>query len=181
MNAMRRSSTVLLVMGVLALLFGIAALVWPISTAIALVVLWGAYALVDGVSAIAMAFRTEGASAKAFLVVVGVIGILAGLIAMFRPISSAVTLAWILGIWLIVRGILELVAAFADIPNRARWLLILGGLLWLVAGILFVANPGAGVLTISTWVGILALIWGGLLVAAGWDRRSVERADTAAA
>lgn len=173
----QRSATFLLVSGGLAILFGIVATVWPIGTALTLVIVWGCYALVDGIAALVAAFRPEGRRSRVLLLLSGIVGVLAGLIAVFRPISSALALAWVLGIWLVVRGVIEIVAALGHDHPRPRWLMILGGVLWIIAGILFVANPGAGALTISLWLGILAIVWGVLLVGAGLAVRSRGPAD----
>ena len=110
----------------------------------------------------------------------GILGVLAGIVCVFRPFSSAVALAWVLGIWLIVRGIVEIAAAFAHVHPRPRWLMVLGGVLWIVAGLLFVANPGESALTVSLWLGILAIFSGALLIGAGFAvraRRGSEPVD----
>ncbi len=72
-----------------------------------------------------------------------------------------------LGIWLMVRGISEFASAFAETITQPRWLLILGGVLWFLAGVLFVANPGAVALAIALWIGALAIVWGLLTIGAG--------------
>lgn len=174
----RRSSTTLILLGGLAVLFGIVASAWPLTTAISLVVLWGIYALVDGVLAIALAFSAPGAGAKTLLVVSGLVGICAGLLGVFRPITSAVALAWVMGIWLIVRGVLELASAFDQRTSRSRWLLVLGGIFWCIAGVIFVSRPGEAALTVSLWLGIFAIVWGLLLVGAGFALRSETNSST---
>lgn len=173
----QRSATFLLISGGLAILFGIVAALWPIGTALTLVIVWGCYALVDGIAALVAAFRPEGRRSRLLLAVTGIIGVLAGIIAVFRPVSSALALAWVLGLWLVVRGVVEIIAAFGHEHPRPRWLMVVGGLLWIVAGILFVTNPGAGALTVSLWLGILAIVWGVLLVGAGLAVRSRGRAE----
>ena len=74
----------------------------------------------------------------------GALALIAAFYAIFRPAASAVALTWVLGIWLIVRGIFELVGAFASTVATPRWLLALGGVLSLLLGFLFTANPGTG-------------------------------------
>lgn len=175
-----RSSLMLILTGLVAIAFGIVAMVNPVSTAISLVILWGSFALVDGVVAIIGVFQkgiTGGM--RIFLVVVGLLGIVAGLIAITRPITSAVTLTWILGIWLVVRGVVEVIDAFAR-QGSGRWWLVLSAVLWIVAGLLFMANPGAAALTVTFWVGLLALGWGIFCVAAGVmaRRRARELPET---
>lgn len=172
----QRSATSLFVAGGLAVLFGIVASAWPTRTALVLVILWAIYALVDGILALVLAFRSEGKSSRVLLVVNGVVGILAGVLVLARPVSGAVTLAWVLGLWLIVHGVVEIMGAFSDTGKR-RWLVALSGVLWILAGALFMARPGAAALTISLWLGVLAIAWGLLLVGAGLATRAQRKAD----
>lgn len=165
----------LLVRGVLGIVFGILAIAWPISTAIALALLWGIWALTDGIGSIAQAFQRDYRGSRVWLIVLGVIALLAGFFAIVHPGMTAATLTWILGIWLIVRGIFELAGAFSSNQPMPRWLLVLNGLLSLLIGILFAANPGAGAVSIAVLLGITALVWGVVLLAVAW---SVRRATT---
>jgi uncharacterized membrane protein HdeD (DUF308 family) len=157
----------LVVRGALAIVFGILAIIWPISTAIALALLWGFWALVDGVGSIAQAFQPESRGSRVWLVVIGVIALIAAFFAIFSPAVTAVTLTWILGIWLIVRGVFEAIGAFSSSMATPRWLLLVSAALSILLGILFVTNPGAGAVGIAVWLGITALIWGAAFVAIG--------------
>lgn len=168
----RRSSGTLIALGVVALLFGLVAAFWPMGTALGLVILWGVYALVDGITALGLAFAGRGVPGRGLLFVIGLAGLVAGLLVIFRPFSGQVALAWLLGTWLVVRGIVEVVGAFGERTMRPRWMLLLGGLLWIVAGVVFVANPGIAALTVALWLAILAIAWGVLLLAAGISLRS---------
>lgn len=172
---MNRSSTALFVFGVLAVVFGVVAAVFPVGTALTLIVLWGIYALLDGIAAAVMAFRPAEDQSRGFLILTAVFGIAAGLLAILHPIGSAVALAWILGVWLMVRGVLELVGAFSGKQSNSRWLLVLGGVLWLVAGWLVVSSPGVAALSISLWLGVLAIVWGIVLLVAGFRARSAAK------
>ena len=102
-DLMKRSSTYLLVSGALALVFGIVAAMFPIGAALTLVVLWGVYALMDGVLAAAMAVRPLPGQSRGFLIVTALAGIVAGLIAVLSPVTAGFALAWVLGVWLMLR------------------------------------------------------------------------------
>ena len=154
----------LLVRGVIGIVFGILAIAWPISTAIALALLWGFWALTDGIGSIAQAFQPEAKGSRLFLVTLGVIALIAAFFAITSPGMTAKTLTWILGIWLIIRGIFELAGAFRSQQITPRWLLVLNGVLSLLIGILFAANPGAGAVSIAVLLGITALVWGVVLI-----------------
>ena len=94
-NWLEQNWWMLLVRGIFAVLFGIMAMVWPSITAIAFAVVWGFWALLDGVVSIASAFR-RGSSGKVWLVVFGVISVIAGLVAIIHPGDVAVILTWVL-------------------------------------------------------------------------------------
>ncbi|MDX6294302.1 MAG: hypothetical protein QOH50_3377 [Kribbellaceae bacterium] len=155
----------LLVRGVIAVLFGIVAIAWPISTAIALALLWGFWALFDGIGSLVQAFQPESRGGRVWLVIMGLIALVAAFFAIFSPAVTAVALTWILGIWLIVRGVFEAIGAFSSSSQLPRWLLLVGAALSLILGLLFVFNPGRAVVAIAVWLGVAAIIWGGVFVA----------------
>jgi uncharacterized membrane protein HdeD (DUF308 family) len=164
---MSSSWKMLVTRGVLAILFGVVAIFWPIATAVALALLWGIWALVDGISSLSQAFTAEGKDGRAWLIVMGVIAILAGLFAITSPGITAVVLTWMLGIWLIVRAGFEVFGAFSTSRQAPRWLLLVSAALSLVIGVLFVANPGGAVVTLAAVLGALAVVWGVVFVATG--------------
>jgi uncharacterized membrane protein HdeD (DUF308 family) len=174
-DLMKRSSTALIVFGVLATIFGLIAAFFPVATALTLVLLWGIYALVDGVTAAVLAFSGDALQSRGSLIFAAVVGIAAGLFAILQPVKSAVALAWVIGLWLLVRGVLELVGAFTNTDVQSRWLLALGGLLWMLGGILVISFPGVAALAISLWLGLLAIVWGIVLVWAGLHMRTTAK------
>ena len=159
--------------GVAAVLFGIVAFVWPGVTLGALVLLWGAYAFVDGVSSIAYAFGA-GASYRWLLVIEGLAGIAASLVALIWPGLTALALLYVIAAWAIVTGIFEIVQAIElrkVIDNE--WLLGLSGLASVLFGGLLLFSPGAGALAVLWIIGSYAIIFGGLLIALGFRLRAV--------
>ena len=171
----------LVVRGVLAIGFGILALVLPIGTVIALALLWGIYALVDGVMSLShvLARDTSFGSRIAWLAL-GVIALVAAVVAITRPGVTAVVLTWLLGIWLIVRGLVELVAALGHTPLAPRWVLVAAALVDGLLGVLFVANPGASAVGVIVALGIFAIVWGATFLVLGVLLRGEARAAGAA-
>lgn len=176
-DLMKRSSTYLFVSGAVALVFGLVAAFFPIATGITLVILWGIYALLDGIVAAVMAFNPRPDQSRGYLIFTAVVGILAGGIAVFSPVTAGLALLWVLGVWLILRGVIEIIAAFTQPQTAPRWLLVLGGVFWLLAGWLVLSAPDtAAALIIALWLGILAIVWGIVLIAVGFlVRREANR------
>ena len=164
----------LAVRGVAAVLFGLAALIWPGLTLWVLIVLYGAYAIVDGVFAIVAGLRTTGSGQLRWLLVAeGTLGIVAGLIAVFWPGVSAVVLLYIIAFWAIFGGLLRIVGAVLlrrEIDNE--WTMALSGVLWVLLGIGLFVVPGAGLLSLAWLIGIFALGAGITLIALAFRVRS---------
>jgi uncharacterized membrane protein HdeD (DUF308 family) len=172
----------LVLRGVAGIVFGILAFVMPVVTLAALVLLFGAYALVDGIFNI-VAAATGGRGARPWwaLLLAGLAGIGAGLVTFFMPGLTALALAYLIGIWAIVTGVLEIVAAVRLRKEiRNEWLLGLSGALAVAFGALLLFAPGAGALAMVLWIGAYALVYGALLVFLGFRLRGrrPEAGDT---
>jgi uncharacterized membrane protein HdeD (DUF308 family) len=172
--------------GVAAILFGVLALVWPGITVFALVIVFGAYALVDGAFTLVAAFgdrdgdRTRGS--RAWLFASGIAGILTGIIAAVWPGITALALLWVIALWAMVTGVFDIVAAFQlRKETRREWLLALSGALSVLFGVLLVVWPAAGVLTLVVLIGIAAIAFGVTLQMLGLRLRRERRHDPAAA
>jgi uncharacterized membrane protein HdeD (DUF308 family) len=162
MAILARNWWVLAIRGVIAILFGLAAFFWPGLTLFALVILFGAYALVDGIFAILAAVRAAEQHTRWWsLVVEGLVGIAVGLLTFFYPGVTAVALLYIIAAWAIVTGTLEIIAAIQlhqEITNE--WLLGLSGLASVLFGIVAMVTPGAGALAIVWLIGVYAIVFG---------------------
>jgi uncharacterized membrane protein HdeD (DUF308 family) len=162
---------VLALRGIAAVLFGILAFFWPGMTLAVLVILFGAYALIDGILGLMAAFTSE-THHRIALAVEGVVSILAGLAAFAWPGLTALVLLYIIAFWAIVTGVLEIVAALRLRRVIANELgLIVGGILSIAFGIILVVAPGAGALTVVYLIGAYAVIFGIALLALAWRLR----------
>jgi uncharacterized membrane protein HdeD (DUF308 family) len=160
--------------GLVAVLFGLLTLLLPGITLVTLVLLFGAYALVDGVFNVIAFFRV--ASHQWALLVEGVIGIIAGLLTFAWPAITAFALLYLIAFWAILTGIFEIVAGIRlrkAIANE--WLLLLMGSLSLLFGLLIVLAPGTGALAIVLWIGAYALLFGVFLLALAFRLRGHRR------
>ena len=152
---------VVLLRGILAILFGVLAYTWPGLTVLMLVTIWGAYALIDGIVGVVAGVRGKWGS----LVVIGLIGIAAGVVAFLWPGLTAVSLLWVVAFWAIVAGVLQISAAIRLRKEvQGEWLWVLSGILTIGLGVLFFLYPGAGILSVTWLIAALAIVWGILLV-----------------
>ena len=163
--------------GIAAILFGVLAFVWPGMTLAVLVILFGAYALVDGILGLIAALRGETQHRLA-LALEGVVSVLAGLVAFVWPGLTALALLYIIAFWAIVTGALEIFAAVRlrrIISNELG--LIIGGVLSVLFGIVLLVAPGAGALAVVFLIGAYAIIFGIALLGLAWRLR--EHSQTA--
>lgn len=162
---------VLALRGILGILFGIVALVFPGITLAALVLLLGAYAVADGVLALITAVGGDGKD-RLWYVLEGIIGIGLGILVFAYPVISERALVYVIAVWAILTGIVEIMAGF-ELPISRDWLLALAGLASVVFGVLVFMNPAAGALSIVWLIGIYAIVFGGLLVGLAFRLRGL--------
>lgn len=159
--------------GILAILFGVAAFLMPGLAWLSLIVLFGTYAILDGVFAMMSGLISSRFSSRWWVFLVeGLVSVAAGAIALVRPDIASVALVWLIASWAIVTGILEIMAAIRlrkEITNE--WMLGFVGFVSIVLGVLLFFQPAAGGLVITLMIGAYALIFGIALVALGFRLR----------
>jgi uncharacterized membrane protein HdeD (DUF308 family) len=179
-ESITRNWWIVLLRGIFAILFGVVAFVWPGITLLALVLVFGIYALVDGISAITFGLVGGAWGVRWWqMILVGIISVITGIFAFSWPIISAVALLMAIAAWSICRGIAEIVAAIELRKFIAHeWLLILGGVGSILFGIAVIALPNAGALAVLWIIGIYALIFGALTVTLALKLRSLNTKST---
>jgi uncharacterized membrane protein HdeD (DUF308 family) len=161
--------------GLAAILFGILAFAWPGITLFVLILFFGAYMLVDGIFSIVAAVRAAGEEERWWLLLIqGILGVLAGLVAFFWPGLTALALLYFIAAWAIVTGILEIVAAIRLRREiEGEWALGLSGALSVIFGVLLIVLPApAGLLSLVWLVGAYAVATGVLLLILAFRVRS---------
>jgi uncharacterized membrane protein HdeD (DUF308 family) len=164
--------------GLAAIAFGVLALAWPGITLRALILLFGVFALIDGVSMLAAVFtgaaQAEG-SRKTWLVVDGLVGIAIGIVAFVWPGLTTLALLYLIAAWAILTGALKIAAAVVFRGALTHeWMLGLSGLLSVAFGAIVAAAPGSGALAITWLIGWFAIVFGAVLLAMAWRLRKVE-------
>ena len=169
---------VFVVRGALAILFGLCALAMPGITLATLILLYGAYALVDGITAAIAAFtkRRPGDGFPWAVLVIGLAGIAAGIVTFMYPGLTALALLYFIAAWYIVRGVSEIFVAISlrkEIQGEG-WL-IAAGALSVLFGLFLYARPGAGALAVLAVIGVFAVVFGILLIALGFKLKGLQR------
>ena len=166
--------TMFLVRGIAAVLFGIIAFVWPHLTLSVLVLVFGVFAVISGITAMAAALRNRGEQGWGFLLTQGILGILAGGVALVWPSITALAFLYLLAAWAILTGILELVAPLAFPMSGGRAVLsVLAGVVSVIFGILIAAQPSSGLLAVVWLIGVYAVVVGVMYIAVYFQSRSL--------
>jgi uncharacterized membrane protein HdeD (DUF308 family) len=157
---------VLALRGLAGVIFGVLTFLWPGMTLFVLVVLFGAYALVNGISSFMLAAKApKGYPNFGSLILAGIFGVLAGLITLFWPGITAFSLLIVIAAWAIVNGITEIYYAIKLRKEiKGEWLLALAGILSVIFGVLLLLNPFVGAIVLVLWIGSFAVVFGILLM-----------------
>lgn len=170
----------ILLRGICAVIFGVLAFVWPGVTLVTLVLLYGLFALADGILSLLAAVTGDKGDSPAprwWLAVVGLLGLAAGLITLFWPGMTALVLLIFIAAWAIASGLMQIVGAIRlrkEIDDE--WLLIASGVLSVLFGIAMLAWPGAGALAMIFVISTFAILYGALLISFALRLRKLAHA-----
>lgn len=171
-----RNWSALVFRGVVAILFGLVAFLWPSITLSALVLLFGAYALLDGVLALA-----AGSHRRAWMLLLeGLLGVGIGLAAFLWTGFTTVVLVDLIALWALATGVLELVAAVhlrREVPGEL--LLGVAGSASILLGVLMIAWPRLSAFVIVTLLGLYALFFGSAMLILALRLRALTRLEDA--
>ncbi len=168
----------LVLRGVFAVLFGVAAFLWPGLTLTVLVLLYGAYALIDGILEVMWSLVSRRAGPFPWGVfLAGLAGIAIGVVTFLWPGLTALALLYLIAVWAVIRGVFEVIAAVhlrREIDNE--WLLGLSGVLSILLGVVLILAPGAGALALVWWIGAFAIAVGVLTIILGFRLKGIRDA-----
>ena len=166
--------TMFLFRGIAAVLFGVLTLVWPKLSLTVLVLVFGVFAVISGITAVVAALRSTDIPGWGLLLFEGILGTLAGAIALVFPGITALAFLYLLAAWAIITGILEVIAPLSFPMSTGRAVLTaLAGVLSVVFGILIAAQPAAGLLAVVWLIGIYAIVFGIMYIVVYFESRSL--------
>lgn len=153
--------------GILALVFGVLCLVYPGGVTLTVMkIMFGVYALLDGILAIASSISTaQGRPRWRSTLLEGIVGVIFGLFILIWPGITAFGLLYLIGVWGIITGIFEITAAIRLRQYFTNeWLLIMTGAASVLFGLLILVIPRAGVLAVVWWIGMYAIFFGAAFI-----------------
>jgi uncharacterized membrane protein HdeD (DUF308 family) len=163
--------------GVFAIIFGVLALIWPGLTLFVLIVMFGAYALVDGIFAVIAGIASYGRNERWWAVLLeGIAGIVLGLLTFFYPGVTALVLVYFIAAWALITGVFEIAAAIRLRKEiEGEWMMVLSGIASIIFGVFLVVAPGAGALGLTWVIGAYAILFGVLLLILAFRLRNLPR------
>jgi uncharacterized membrane protein HdeD (DUF308 family) len=172
-----RNWWVFVLYGAIAVVFGLFAIARPLAAAIALAWAFGVMALAEAVATVFALFHRHVAVPRGWLAVYALASLVFGLLAVFDPVAVASALLMLLAAWLVVGGVYRIVFALrVRKVIEGEWLVALSGALAIVLGLLFVLSPLAGLAVTALWIGVIAVFYGVLQIAAGLRLRRLGAA-----
>ncbi|NUU31921.1 DUF308 domain-containing protein [Arthrobacter sp. C9C5] len=161
------SGMALIIRGAAAILFGILVVLWPGVSVLALVILFGIYALFDGAANI-VHYATRKKRRSVWQLVGGIVSVLAGLVAFAWPGITALSLALVIGLWAVILGVSQIALA-VEVKKTVGswWLWLITGIITILFGLFLVILPGPGILSLLGLLSSFAILLGVLLIASG--------------
>ena len=156
---LRQAWPMLLVRAVLAVALGLVALIWPGITLVILAWAFGIYAAIDGITQIIDGIRRRTQPRWWLSLLLGLLGLVAGAVALVWPGMTAIVLAILVGAWAVVTGVGEVFAAVRQLRSERRGgLLLLAGVLSVVAGVLILVWPVPGAIVLALLIGWFSML-----------------------
>ena len=160
-GASAESKWLVILHGVMAILFGLVILAWPAIALVGLLLVFGVFAVAAGIFALLEGLHAEEGRRRWLYLAVGVVSVLAGLMALAWPAITAPAFLYLLAAWAIVTGVIEIAAAFRTrLAATVEWVLIASGGISVVFGILLLVWPRLSVLSLVWLIGIFAIVYG---------------------
>jgi uncharacterized membrane protein HdeD (DUF308 family) len=180
LRALAENWWLLLLRGIVTTAFGVLAFIWPGRTLLTVALIWGAYAIADGVFALwaGISGKDSRIAPRWWLALIGITGILAGLLTFVWPGITVQVALVLIASWAIITGMLEIWGAIQLHKEiEVEWMMALSGLLSFVLGVTLLTRPGAGALAVVCLIGSFAILVGCIYVSlALWLKKCKHRA-----
>ena len=176
-DSLSRYWWMMLIRGAIWILFGLVVFSRPLLSLVTLTLLFGVFAFADGVVHVVHAFGGRQENERWWVqLLTGLCGIVVGLLAFLVPGLTALVLLFYIAVWAIIHGFLEIVAAVRLRKEiEGEFWLILAGMLSVAFGVLLLARPGAGALSVLWLIATFAVIVGIIQIVLAFEARGFVR------
>jgi uncharacterized membrane protein HdeD (DUF308 family) len=158
-------------LGLICLVTGILAVVWPDITLLTLGILAGVYLMIAAIMEIIDAIVGDPGG-RALSAILGIVSLIAGLIFIRRPGESLLAIVMVAGIFLIAEGVIRIVRAFSSVGNR--WWGVAAGAIDVIAGIIILAWPDIGLVTLAVFFAVTMVVRGVFAIVVGFKLRGLR-------
>ena len=173
-----RSWGLVLAFAILSLILGLAAIFWPGATIVTIAILFALQLFIAGIFGIVRAFSADAdTGARVLSLIIGILGVIVGFALLRSPFQSVVVMAFVIGIYWVAHGIMELVGAFSR--NEGRVLGVVVGVISIVAGFIILEYPITSLATLALVVGIWLVILGIMQIVAAFQLRNLAHHSAA--
>jgi uncharacterized membrane protein HdeD (DUF308 family) len=170
----KKNAGLLIFLGVLTVIFGVMAIAAPMITGITVAVFVGFLLLFTGIMRIVFAFKSGQWGSGIWGTIIGLLGAVAGLLLIFRPMVGLLTLTLLLAIYFFVDGISEIIAAFKIKPDQGWGWVLFNGVIAVLLGIMIWSQwPMSGRWAVGVLVGVHILITGWTMIVLGTGARRI--------
>lgn len=177
MEEAKKNSGFLIFLGILTVIFGVVAIGSPLITGVAVAVFVGFLLLASGVAQLVHALKSKQWGTGFWGTVIGLLGVVAGLLMIFRPMVGLVTMTMLLAIYFLIDGISEIIAAFKIKPDQGWGWVLFNGIIAVLLGVMIWRQwPVSGAWAIGLLVGIHILLTGWSMIILGTGARRVAGA-----
>ena len=180
MQVLAKSWGLIMAMGIISILIGVLAIVFPGATIVTIAIFFAAWLFVSGIVDVIQSFTEDGDVAWRVLhALIGVLSVIVGFALLRSPFQSVEVMIFVLGVFWVAQGIVGFVAAFQRKEGR-NWKLA-GAILGIIAGIVVLTYPITSALTLALFGGIWLIILGITQIVAAWRLRGeAKRLESAA-
>ncbi|WP_146907759.1 HdeD family acid-resistance protein [Arenimonas daejeonensis] len=174
-STMGRNWWVAVAFGVISVLFAFYLFTQPLQAVVALAWAFGVLALAEGIASLLALFDPKVTVPKGWLALYGLASLAFGAVAIANPVATAGILLMLLAGWLVIAGVFRILFAIrVRKAIQGEWMIALSGVLSIGLGGLFLANLGVALVAAAVWIGVVALLYGGLQIAVGLKLRQLR-------
>lgn len=148
--------------GIVAILFGLFAFVMPGVMLASLVIFFGIFAIIEAIILLYGGIVAGGGAGTMRWILIGgaVVTLILGILALWNPVGFVLTIAFLIGLWMFLLGLVQIFAGIAGRGAPYWWLTLIAGVIGVIAGLYILIYPAAGSVVLIWVLGIYAIVFG---------------------